>query len=268
VFWWLGALIIIGAIAVAILLGYFLGTIISRRWAWPFHPVHGRIDRLIYPNELPRESGGDVFNRHVAYKKQVRLTVKQEKTMYQPVNAKSFSDKQQIANFNQIKESGNIHGNARKVTNEASNKVCLAQEQVANEKTWQQAEEILKAKAETDVARLNLRESSQKETNHTVIFGELRENLKIAAAPQIQNPKPFYTDALKTCFASQDTSLSDMIVDLKEAYTDIILANSIVWLVTEMGTSNKTVEDTYMKLCGNIAERLTGVLQRMSELKE
>ena len=47
--------------------------------------------------------------------------------------------------------------------------------------------------------------------------------------------------------------------DLRDAYTDMAMANNIVWLVTEFRTKSKDLEASYIKLCSKIAERLTKI---------
>ena len=44
--------------------------------------------------------------------------------------------------------------------------------------------------------------------------------------------------------------------DLTQAYVDMRLANSIVWLSTEIGHRSKNLDENYVKMCTNIAERL------------
>ena len=44
--------------------------------------------------------------------------------------------------------------------------------------------------------------------------------------------------------------------DLTQAYVDMRLANSIVWLSTELGRRSQNLDENYIKLCTSIAVRL------------
>ncbi len=60
------------------------------------------------------------------------------------------------------------------------------------------------------------------------------------------------------------TDLRDQIA---EAYSDMSLANSIVWLATEMGRRSESLDDSYLKLRNSIAGRLDQVWTRLGSAK-
>jgi hypothetical protein len=90
---------------------------------------------------------------------------------------------------------------------------------------------------------------------------EIRTNLAIATSPWTGKPSPFLTSIINTNPGVFDVLDSSRRSDLREAYTDMAMANNIVWLITDLGTNSKELEDSYVKLCTKIAERLTKVLQ-------
>lgn len=55
----------------------------------------------------------------------------------------------------------------------------------------------------------------------------------------------------------------DLREQLAEAYSDMSLANSIVWLATEMGRRSDSLDDSYSKLRTSIAGRLDQVYVRL-----
>jgi hypothetical protein len=53
--------------------------------------------------------------------------------------------------------------------------------------------------------------------------------------------------------------------DLIQLYVDISLANNVVWLATEIGHRSKELDESYMKLCSGIAERIKGIIPVVKE---
>ena len=50
-----------------------------------------------------------------------------------------------------------------------------------------------------------------------------------------------------------------------QLYVDISLANNVVWLATEIGHRSKELDESYMKLCSGIAERIKGIIPVVKE---
>ncbi len=85
---------------------------------------------------------------------------------------------------------------------------------------------------------------------------EVEANLKIASSASRGKLVAFRTsvvDARQNRFISLPSEARE---DLKEAYTDMRLANSLVWLSQDLGRQSSEMENSYLKLCGAIAERL------------
>jgi len=59
----------------------------------------------------------------------------------------------------------------------------------------------------------------------------------------------------------------DLRDQIAEAYSDMSLANSIVWLATEMGRRSESLDDSYLKLRVSIAVRLDQICARLGATK-
>ena len=96
------------------------------------------------------------------------------------------------------------------------------------------------------------------------LLSEIRTNLKIATTPWTGKPLRFETTKMDNNKGEFDSLISDYRADIREAYTDMAMANNIVWLVTDLGAGSKDLEDSYVKLCVKISERLSKLLQALS----
>ena len=93
------------------------------------------------------------------------------------------------------------------------------------------------------------------------LITEVRHNHKIAAQALGDNLLPFETrvwDAHQYEVYKLPTNLR---YDLDQVYRDIRLANSLVWLSTELGRRTPDLTENYVNLCTRIAERLEKVNQ-------
>jgi hypothetical protein len=66
----------------------------------------------------------------------------------------------------------------------------------------------------------------------------------------------FQTKAWDASGGKVDSVSSDLYGDLMEAYADMRLANTLVWLSSDVGRKNKDLDESYLTLCNKIAERL------------
>jgi hypothetical protein len=129
-----------------------------------------------------------------------------------------------------------------------------AAEQLAREKAAQEAKAASAPAGQTAAAAGPTQEAGKSSrVLGEPYLAETRANLKIATTPWMGKPLPFQTTTM--------TNNPSIPTDLVEAYTDMAMANNIVWLVTDLGTSSKDLENSYLNLCAKIAERLTKVLQ-------
>jgi hypothetical protein len=87
----------------------------------------------------------------------------------------------------------------------------------------------------------------------TGLLEELKHNLSVATIPLKDKLLPFQTDSWDN---NQDTLTNDHKEELIQVYTDIRLANVIVWLSNELGHVSPELEQGYIELCSKIAEFL------------
>lgn len=88
---------------------------------------------------------------------------------------------------------------------------------------------------------------------------EVKNNLKIATEPGTNKLLPFQTQVWDVCRYEIGKLPGNHHQDLEQAYIDIRLANSIVWLSTEFSRRTPNLDENYMKLCTSITGRLDRV---------
>jgi hypothetical protein len=102
--------------------------------------------------------------------------------------------------------------------------------------------------------------AKENESPPSDFIAEVRINLAIATMPWTGKPLPFQT----ACWdIKQNTNGSFFTNHLKEwiqVYADISLANNIVWMATEIGHRSHELDESYLKLCGSIAEGIKAVM--------
>ena len=92
------------------------------------------------------------------------------------------------------------------------------------------------------------------------ILREVEMNFAIAAAaPWTEKLSPFQTDVWDAAGDEVDYLPANYQYELAEAYADIHLANRIVGLSMEIGRRSKDLDETYIRICARIAERLKRV---------
>lgn len=100
------------------------------------------------------------------------------------------------------------------------------------------------------------------------ILSELENNLAIASRPESAQLINFQTDMWNTRRADFNTLEPDIMKELTEAYVDMLLANNIVWLVTELKRDSKDLANSYFRLSAKVAERLTRILPAVRRSQE
>ncbi len=154
----------------------------------------------------------------------------------------------------------------------------------AKERTKREAEEAKRAKEAAVVEGLlesiapdlveeagKVREAEEEERKEAAVVERLLESIapdlvaeaennhRIATEPWSDKLLPFQT---RVWDARQDEVYKlpgNLREDLTQAYVDMRLANSIVWLSTELGRRSHNLDENYMKLCATIAVRLDRV---------
>ena len=106
---------------------------------------------------------------------------------------------------------------------------------------------------------------SQKESPESDIIKELVTNLAIATKPWSDKMLPFQTSSWDSMHAEDEPLLTSHIHELIQLYVDIGLANNIVWMATEFGHRSKELDESYIKLCANIAERIKKIMSALNK---
>ena len=94
------------------------------------------------------------------------------------------------------------------------------------------------------------------------LMSEVENNLKISSEPWTGELIPFDTrvwDGQQYEVYQLPTSLRN---DLKQVYTDMGLANQLVWLSTEFNRGNPDIYENYGRMRASIAERLHRIRQK------
>jgi len=94
---------------------------------------------------------------------------------------------------------------------------------------------------------------------------ELENNLSIASKSVNGKLTKFNTeiwDSKRTQFNSLTEEIRG---ELTEAYVDMLLANNVVWLVTELGRNSQDLVASYSKLSNKVAERLQRIMPVIRE---
>ena len=156
---------------------------------------------------------------------------------------------------------------------EAAKKSREAEKQQIKE-AEQQAKE--QAKREVELARMTT-EAGEREGKGSEVVGapvkpkppnlaaEVENNRQIATQPWTGKLLPFETGVWDTSRDGVPTLPANLGEDLTQAYVDMRLANSIVWLATELGRRSQNLDDNYMKLCTNITTRLDKILPLLKQ---
>ncbi len=88
------------------------------------------------------------------------------------------------------------------------------------------------------------------------LLAEVEANLAIATSPWTGMLVPFQTKVLDANRNRIDSLIPEFRDQLTEAYTDMHLANTLVWLSMDVGHRSRDLDESYLKLCNKIAERL------------
>ena len=88
------------------------------------------------------------------------------------------------------------------------------------------------------------------------LFAEVENNHRIATEPLTDKLLPFQSDAWGAHQYEVNKLPTNLRDDLEQVYTDISMANSIVWVSTEFNRRTQSLDMHYRQLCTSIAERL------------
>jgi hypothetical protein len=94
---------------------------------------------------------------------------------------------------------------------------------------------------------------------------ELENNLTIASSTATSNLTKFSTEVWDTKRTEFSLLTEEIRGELTEAYVDMLLANNVVWLVTELGRNSQDLIASYNKLSNKVAERLQRIMPIIRE---
>lgn len=97
-------------------------------------------------------------------------------------------------------------------------------------------------------------------TEYTGILAELINNLSIATTPVNGRLLLFQTKYWDNNHDTSEKLINNYKEELTQAYTDIRLANVIVWLSNDLGHTSPELEKSYVQLCTKIAGRLNDIV--------
>ncbi len=100
------------------------------------------------------------------------------------------------------------------------------------------------------------------------LLGEVKNNHKIATEPVADKLLSFQTQVWDARQYEFDRLPGNLREELTQIYLDIRLANSIVWLSTELGRRSHSLDENYIKLRTTIAERLDRIKPLIERLGE
>ena len=92
------------------------------------------------------------------------------------------------------------------------------------------------------------------------LLAEIQENRATAGRPWSDRPLPFKNAAWDDVSGGIFQCGADLREELIQAYTDIGLANNIVWLADDLGRRSDSLDKHYRQLCQSIAGRLERVM--------
>ena len=105
------------------------------------------------------------------------------------------------------------------------------------------------------------------ESPQSDIVKELETNLAIATTPWSDKLLPFQTSCWDSRPAEDGPLHITYFEDLIQLYIDVGLTNNIVWMSTEFGHRSKELDESYMKLCASIAERIKHTISLSNGIK-
>ena len=93
------------------------------------------------------------------------------------------------------------------------------------------------------------------------LLAEIQKNRETASRSWSDRPLPFKNAAWDGVAGGIAEYGADLREELIQAYTDIALANNIVWLADDLGRRSDSLDKHYRQLCQSIAGRLERVME-------
>jgi hypothetical protein len=99
------------------------------------------------------------------------------------------------------------------------------------------------------------------------ILLELEKNLELSIEPRFDKLEPFQTDTWDAIIDIPNILPAELKWELVEAYLDMYTANNIVWFLNEFDTGSPALNDQYVKMCNDIATRLSRIIPMLKTTK-
>ncbi len=131
---------------------------------------------------------------------------------------------------------------------------------VAEVRVKKEAELVVREKAKREAGEVKVAKEAEVEEQLKFtaadLLAEVKNNHRLATAPLTDKLLPFQTDAWAAHQYEIEKLPAKLRDNLKEVYTDIRLANSIVWVSAEFNRRTASLDEHYGQLCTSIAKRL------------
>ena len=179
----------------------------------------------------------------------------------QPFSKKRETTEQQVKEQlkREVEEAGKAKERAKREAKDARERTKSEAEE-ARERTKREAEEAReRTKREAEEAKRTKEAAVVEEPLESIapdLLAEAKNNRRIATELWTGKLLPFQTNVWDTSQGEVFRLPRNLREDLTQAYVDMRLANSIVWLSMELGRRSHNLDENYMKLCANIAVRL------------
>ncbi len=282
---WQILLISVAAVVIVSLGGTILGQRLSRKYDFPFprkrkaatpdgatvsddrlltDPLQKAIKErklLLEKNQIQessRNNGTPSFEKLQAE----RLRLMQEKLRQQSLSQQAV--KPSAAN-QAVKESREAAEKARLESErlakiQAEQKAAAELERQNREKARLEAERLARIQAQQKAPIVTPSPVKQSLPIGAAALQEIQKNIQVAGTPWNGKVLHFESKVWDNSPTEFEKLTAEQKSELKEAYTDITMANNIVWLVNEVQSPNHDLVESYRKLCSMIKERLTRLL--------
>ncbi len=266
--WWQIVLIVVASIVTGLLVGGLLSFLVLRLLKRPFLARHEATAVF----EEPLRSAAPVPVAELIRKREMteqQARREAEREAKQARQAKEAEERERKKVVRQAKKQAEREAKeARKAQEAEEQRMREAVRQAANQ-AEREAEEARKAR---EAQQAEERESKAaavvgEELELTVpdLVAEVENNRRIAIEPWTGNLVAFQTGVWEANRDEVHTLPASLREDLNHAYLDMRLANSIVWLSTELGRRSPNLDDNYVKLCTSIAAKLDKVVSLLKQ---
>jgi hypothetical protein len=126
---------------------------------------------------------------------------------------------------------------------------------------------LLDDKVDTYLSQVNRAPMVRSDTEYKnpSTLAELEKNLDIASGSMHNELIKFQTEVWDTKRSEFNYLTTEVRNELTEAYVDMLLANNIVWLVTELGRDSQDLLASYRSLSDKVAERLQRLIPMVKD---